>query len=78
MLDTSVLASDGVSCLACHMQSTEFTGSTFSGVLHSIVRMCTARITIINKPEHHAILRGVHTSFGEHIVNSEVCAGCHS
>ncbi len=79
MLDTSVLASDGVSCLACHMQSTMNTGSTFSGELH----FDSARVygpfsdDQIN-PNIMEFFVGITPGFGDHIVNSKVCAGCHT
>lgn len=79
MLDTSVLASDGVSCLACHMQSTEGTGSFFSGVL----RFDSARAygpyaeDQINPAIMQAFV-GITPGFGAHMVNSAVCAGCHT
>jgi len=79
MLDTSVLASDGVSCLACHMQSTEFTGSTFSGVLHfDSAHVYGPYYDDQINPNIMQSFVGFTPGFGEHIVNSEVCAGCHT
>jgi len=79
MLDTSVLASDGVSCLACHMQQPGPTGHFFSGELH----FDSAHVygPYFDDQINPAIMQffvGLTPGFGEHIVNSKVCAGCHT
>ncbi|HNR56388.1 MAG TPA: multiheme c-type cytochrome [Flavobacteriales bacterium] len=79
MLDTSVLASDGVSCLACHMQRPGPTGHFYSGDLH----FDSARVygPYFDDQINPAIMQffvGLTPGFGEHIVNSKVCAGCHT
>ena len=79
MLDTSVLASDGVSCLACHMQSLEGTGNSFSGDL----RFDSAFVygPYADDQINPAIMQsfvGFTPAFADHIVNSDVCAGCHT
>ncbi len=79
MLDTSVLASDGVSCLACHMQSLEGTGNSFSGDL----RFDSAFVygPYADDQINPAIMQffvGFTPGFADHMVNSKVCAGCHT
>lgn len=79
MLDTSVLASDGVSCLACHMQSPASAGNVFSGDLEFDSAHVYGPYTDdqIN-PNIMQFFVGLTPGFGQHIVNSEVCAGCHT
>ena len=79
MLDTSVLASDGVSCLACHMQRPGPTGNFFSGDLH----FDSARVygPYFDDQINPAIMQffvGLTPGYGEHIVDGKVCAGCHT
>ena len=79
MLDTSVLASDGVSCLACHMQSTENTGSTFSGELHfDSAKVYGPYADDEIDPSIMQFFVGFTPEQGAHITNSKVCAGCHT
>ncbi len=79
MLDTSVLAGDGVSCLACHMQSADTTGTTFSGELHFDSAMVYGPYA---DDQINANIMQFFVGFtpaqGAHITNSEVCAGCHT
>jgi hypothetical protein len=78
-LDTSVLGNDGVSCLSCHMQRRATAGSFFSGQL----QFDSARVygpyadDMINPAIMQFFVRFT-PGFGEHIVNSKVCAGCHT
>ena len=79
MLDTSVLASDGVGCLACHMQGPNGTGSTFSGELHfDSAHVYGPYSDDQIDPSIMQNFVGFTPGFGAHIVNSEVCAGCHT
>ncbi|MBK6832153.1 MAG: hypothetical protein IPG92_16110 [Flavobacteriales bacterium] len=79
MLDTSQLGLDGVSCLSCHMQSETAAGSNFSGEL----QFDSARVygPYSDDQINPAIMQsfvGFTPGFGGHIVNSKVCAGCHT
>jgi len=79
MLDTSVLASDGVSCLACHMQSPESAGRFFSGDLHfDSAHVYGPYADDQINPDIMQSFVGFTPGFGQHMVNSEVCAGCHT
>ena len=78
-LDTSRLGMDGVSCLSCHMQSEATAGGFFSGELE----FDSARVygpysdDQINPAIMEFFVRFT-PGFGSHIVNSKVCAGCHT
>lgn len=78
-LDTSILGQDGVSCLSCHMQSEATAGTFFSGAL----QFDSARVygpypdDAINPAIMQFFVRFT-PGFGSHIVNSKVCAGCHT
>lgn len=78
-LDTSALGQDGVSCLSCHMQSQASAGTYFSGELE----FDSARVygpygdDQINPAIMEFFVRFT-PGFGSHIVNSKVCAGCHT
>lgn len=78
-LDTSRLGMDGVSCLSCHMQSEATAGTFFSGELE----FDSARVygpysdDQINPAIMEFFVRFT-PGFGSHIVNSKVCAGCHT
>ncbi|MFZ1693174.1 MAG: T9SS type A sorting domain-containing protein [Flavobacteriales bacterium] len=78
-LDTSRLGMDGVSCLSCHMQSEATAGTFFSGALE----FDSARVygpysdDQINPAIMEFFVRFT-PGFGSHIVNSKVCAGCHT
>jgi hypothetical protein len=79
MLDTSALGLDGVSCLSCHMQSPGPAGSVFSGDL----LFDSARVYGPYADDQIASwvmesFVGWTPGFGEHIVNSRNCAGCHT
>lgn len=78
-LDTSMLGTDGVSCLSCHMQSQATAGTYFSGELE----FDSARVygpygdDQINPAIMEFFVRFT-PGYGSHIVNSKVCAGCHT
>jgi len=78
-LDTSTLGLDGVSCLSCHMQSEALSGSYFSGELE----FDSARVygpyadDQINPAIMQFFVRFT-PGFGAHMLNSKVCAGCHT
>ncbi len=79
MLDTSSLGLDGVGCLACHMQSPEEAGSFFSGDLrftphHVYGPYASDQID----PSIMTSFVGWVPEFGEHMVDSRNCAGCHT
>ena len=79
MLDTSRLGLDGVSCLSCHMQSEALAGSFFSGLLE----FDTARVygPYADDQINAAIMEffvGFRPGFGQHMVDSRNCAGCHT
>ncbi len=79
MLDTSSLGLDGVSCLSCHMQSEELAGTFFSGQLEfdsATVYGPYAEDQI--NPDIMEFFVGFRPGFGEHMVNSKGCAGCHT
>lgn len=79
MVDTSVLASDGVSCLACHMQDPDSAGNYFSGELHFDSAMVYGPYTDDQiDPNIMQFFVGLTPTFGAHIVNSKGCAGCHT
>ncbi|MBL7953053.1 MAG: T9SS type A sorting domain-containing protein [Flavobacteriales bacterium] len=79
MLDTSVLAGDGVSCLACHMQSPIDAGHFFSGDLHfDSAHVYGPYADDQIDPNIMQSFVGFTPGFGDHMVNSEVCAGCHT
>lgn len=78
-LDTSVMAQDGVSCLACHMQNPDSAGRFFSGDLH----FDSARVwgPYTQDQINPAIMQyfvGYTPDQGSHILDGRVCAGCHT
>lgn len=79
MLDTSVLANDGVSCLACHMQSPTSAGRLFSGDLHfDSAHVYGPYADDQIDPNIMESFVGFTPGFGAHMVNSAACAGCHT
>ncbi len=76
LVDTFAL--DGVSCLACHQQSTENLGFTHSGELH----FDTAKVAYgpfispLSSPMLNATL--YEPVYSEHISDAGICAGCHT
>ncbi|MCB0757404.1 MAG: T9SS type A sorting domain-containing protein [Flavobacteriales bacterium] len=78
-LDTSVMAQDGVSCLACHMQNPDSASVFFSGDLH----FDSARVwgPYTQEQINPAIMEffvGFTPDQGSHILDGSVCAGCHT
>jgi hypothetical protein len=79
MLDTSALGLDGVSCLSCHMQSPGPAGFVFSGDL----QFDSARVYGPYADDQIASwvmesFVGWTPGFGQHMVDSRNCAGCHT
>jgi len=79
MLDTSALGLDGVSCLSCHMQSPGPAGYVFSGDL----QFDSARVYGPYADDQIASwvmesFVGWTPGFGQHMVDSRNCAGCHT
>ncbi|MBL7962768.1 MAG: T9SS type A sorting domain-containing protein [Flavobacteriales bacterium] len=79
MLDTSTIGLDGVSCLACHMQNPDSAGTLFTGQL----RFDSAHVygpyaddQIV--PGVMQFFVGFTPGFGQHLVDSRNCAGCHT
>lgn len=79
MLDTSRLGLDGVSCLSCHMQSELLAGGRFSGELEfDSNRVYGPYADDQIDPSIMEFFVGWRPGFGQHIVDSKVCAGCHT
>lgn len=79
MLDTSALGIDGVNCLSCHMQSPGTAGSFFSGDLHfDSARVYGPYADDQINPDIMEFFVGWTPGFGQHIVDSRNCAGCHT
>lgn len=76
LTDTAGL--DGVSCVACHQQSTENLGNTHSGDLH----FETDRIAYgpFESPlaSPMVLFSGYTPVYSEHISDAGICAGCHT
>ncbi len=77
--DTSVMAHDGVSCLACHMQNPDSAGRHFSGNLH----FDSARVwgPYTDEQINPAIMQyfvNYTPDQGSHILDGRACAGCHT
>lgn len=77
--DTSVMAHDGISCLACHMQNPDSAGRYFSGDLHFDSARVWGPFTAeqIN-PSIMQYFVGFTPDQGAHILDGRVCAGCHT
>ena len=79
MLDTSALGIDGVNCLACHMQSPATAGSFFSGDLHfDSARVFGPYADDQINPDIMEFFVGWTPGFGQHMIDSRNCAGCHT
>jgi hypothetical protein len=84
MLDADSLANDGVSCMACHSQQIETTGTLFSGMLH--YNADTVWGPQFNIPDDDFPLFssamvsfvGVEPVPNTKFSQSETCAGCHT
>ncbi len=77
------IAKDGVSCLACHMQSADSLGLTFSGTLHfdtnNVLYGPYGSKTdppIFGAPMESFV--GYNPVYGAHINDAGICAGCHT
>lgn len=74
------MGQDGVSCLACHMQSPDSSGLLFSGVLkfdtNDVVYGPYDAENLFAAPMSNFV--GYEPMFGGHIVQAGVCAGCHT
>ncbi len=77
--DTSVMAQDGVSCLACHMQNPDSAGRFFSGDLHfDSARVWGPYTQDQINPDIMQYFVGFTPDQGPHILDGRVCAGCHT
>lgn len=77
--DTSVMAQDGVSCLACHMQDPDSAGRFFSGDLHfDSARVWGPYTQAQINPAIMQYFVGYTPDQGSHILDGRVCAGCHT
>ena len=77
--DTSVMAQDGVSCLACHMQNPDSAGRFFSGDLHfDSARVWGPYTQDQINPDIMQYFVGFTPDQGSHILDGRVCAGCHT
>lgn len=78
-LDTSVMARDGVSCLACHMQNPDSAGHFFSGNLHyDSARVWGPYTQEQINPNIMQYFVGYTPDQGPHILDGRVCSGCHT
>ena len=82
MLNDS-LALDGVSCNACHQQDPDGIGQSFSGELSFVTDTVYGPFgggkeeePIVGQPMTAFV--GFEPLYGNHIVKSELCAGCHT
>jgi len=79
---TDSLGLDGVSCNACHAQSNEDIGTIFSGLMNFSADTIygphgdEGDAAIFSQPMSQFV--GFEPVYGEHVENSELCAGCHS
>lgn len=88
MLDTSVMGLEGVSCLACHQQMPDSAGHFFSGDLkfgperhHQGENSARVYGPYSDDEINTAIMTffvGFAPTYGQHIVDGRVCAGCHT
>lgn len=77
-LSTDSLGQDGVSCVACHQQSPQNIGSSFSGDLFFESNPLAYGPYMSPLISPMAQETGYIPEFSEHITESEVCAGCHT
>ncbi|MFK7757252.1 MAG: T9SS type A sorting domain-containing protein [Flavobacteriales bacterium] len=81
MLQDSV-AMDGVSCNSCHAQSTEGLGDLFSGNMNFSEDTLYGPYGDIDDPvlfsQPMTAFVGMEPVYGEHVDQSEFCAGCHT
>lgn len=83
MLAADTVGQDGVSCNACHQQSPVGIGSSFSGELSFVEDTLYGQYGA-SKDEDPLFAApmisfvGFEPVYGEHVVKSELCAGCHT
>ncbi len=72
------MGQDGVSCLACHKQSSQQLGSTNSGILNFMG--APVSYGPFEKPFTAPMqdLVGIEPIYSEHINDAGICAGCHT
>lgn len=76
-LDTDGLGIDGVSCLACHMQSQDSIGQLFSGNLRFDSAMAYGPyMNMFASPMISFV--GYNPQFASHVTDGTFCAGCHT
>lgn len=77
-LEEDPMGQDGVSCMACHKQTSQHLGSNHSGELYydSIMREYGPYQKPLQGPMQGFV--GVSPEYGEHVTQSGFCAGCHS
>lgn len=77
-LESDELGQDGVNCSVCHQQVAEGLGLSFSGELSfdTAYNIYGPYGSIFEPPM--ATLVGLTPTFGSHINDSELCAGCHT
>ncbi|MBT6174247.1 MAG: T9SS type A sorting domain-containing protein [Flavobacteriales bacterium] len=83
MMISDSLALDGVSCVACHQQSADSSGFSFSGDLKFDSAVIYGPYGIgEDEPPLYDLPMNTYTGYdvmhGEHMVNSDVCADCHT
>jgi hypothetical protein len=79
MMDTSVFARDGVSCLACHMQNPASGGHVFSGNLQfDSARVWGPYTDEQINPNIMQYFVNYTPDQGSNILDGSVCAGCHT
>lgn len=72
------VALDGVSCLACHQQTSEELGNIFSGELHYDTTFKAFGPYMSPLVSPMAAATGYIPVFSEHISDPGICAGCHT
>jgi len=83
MMLTDSLALDGVSCVACHQQSADSAGISFSGDMKFDSAVIYGPYGIgKDEPPLYTLPMSTYTGYeimhGAHMVNSNVCADCHT
>ena len=79
-LYADTLGLDGVTCQACHAQSSDRIGTLFSGELNfdtNHIRVAYGPYPMVFAPPMHEFV-GITPKFGEHMADAGLCAGCHT